>query len=120
MYAEMKSRTAVLIRSSVATVVVVAGRVVASSVVVGIEVAGGGEVVGAGVVSAVVGAGVPPIVGGAAALLLLHDANASAARPKQARRFIVCTQSLQSASATLTLGTTLSSRDPFITHKDAR
>ena len=109
-----------MISSSVAIVVVVAGRVVVSIVVVGIEVAAGAEAVEAGVVSAVVGAGVPPIVGGAEALLLLHDANASAARPRQTRRFIVCTQSLQSASATLTLGTTLSSRDPFITDKDAR
>ena len=96
--------------------VVVAGRVVVSIVEVGIEVVAGGDVVGAGVVPAVVGV----IVGGEEALSLLHDANASAARPKQAHRFIVCTQSLQSASATLTLGTTLSSRDPFITHKDAR
>jgi hypothetical protein len=80
MYPAMKFWTAVLTRSSVATVVVVAGRVVGSMVVVGAGVVTATEIVGADVCS-VLGASVLATVGGAEAPLL-QAVNASAARPK--------------------------------------
>jgi hypothetical protein len=99
-----------LIRSSVAIVVVVAGTVVVARVVVEVDLAAGVEVVGASDASVALGVRVPATVG-AEPVLLLQAVNASAARPKHARRFIVCTHCLQSPTATLTVRTSVSSCD---------
>jgi len=88
-----------LIRSWVATVVVVAGSVVATIVVVEVEL--GGDVVLTTVVSATLVAADTGAVDGADDSSLLHPATASAAKPKASSRFKVCTHRLRSASWTL-------------------
>ena len=89
-----------LIRSSVATVVVVAGTVVGGIVVLGVVVLGADELV-AGVVSATLVVADTGEVGGAEASLLLHPATTSAAQPKATSRFVVCTRASDPPNGTL-------------------